>query len=162
MIVFWSLKIIDQSMTMNISSTFYFVFYHVVNLLTFFNYFLIKFSMINCFDDDNDLLNKSFFSTQRINRWQQIFRNSFRSREEKFEIVMTETNWRIARKVCKQKSIYIFFEKWKMIKSKTTFSNECKSDFNINSCDEWFFWLFFFLIIFKKKIKLSATTSSAI
>ena len=161
MIVFWSLKIIDQLMTMSISSTFYFVFYHVVNLSIFFNYFSIKFSMINCFDDDDDLSNKSFFLTRQNNWWRRIFRNSFKSWKKELWIVTTKANRRIARKVCKWKSICIFFEKWKAIKSKTTFFDRCKNDFNINDCDKWFFWLFLFLFIFKKEIELSATTLSA-
>ena len=74
MIVFWLLKITDQSMTMSISSTFYFVFHHVVNLSVFLNYLSIKFSMINCFDDDDDLSNKSFFSTRRNNWWRRVSR----------------------------------------------------------------------------------------
>ena len=36
-------------MAINILSTFYFILYHVVNLSIFFNYFLIKLSIINCY-----------------------------------------------------------------------------------------------------------------
>ena len=46
---------------------FYFVFHHVVNFSVFSNYFLIKFLMISCFDDDNDLSNETFFSTRQNN-----------------------------------------------------------------------------------------------
>ena len=136
MIVSWSLKIIDQSMTMSISSTFYFVLHHVVNLLIFLNYFSIKFSMINCFDNNNDLLNESFLSTRWNNWWRRVFRNLFKSREKKFWVIATKTDQRIAQKVYKWKSTCIFFEKWKMMKSETTFFDRCKNDFDINDCDE--------------------------
>ena len=162
MIVLWSLKIIDQSMTMSISSTFYFVLHHVVNFSIFFNYFSIKLLMINCFDDDDDLLNKSFFSTRRNNWWRQVSRSLFRSRKKKFWIVTTEADWRIAQKICKREFACIFFEKWKTMKSKMTFFDRCKDDLDINDCDEWFFWLFLSLLIFKKEIELSTTTLSAI
>ena len=75
---------------------------------------------------------------------------------------MTKINRRIARKACKRKLICIFFEKWKAMKLKTTFFNRCKNDLDINDCDEWFFWLFFSLFIFEKKIKLSTITLSVI
>ena len=48
------------------------------------------------------------------------------------------------------------------MKLKTTFLNECNDDFNINDCDEWFFWLFISLFIFEEKIELSTTTLSII
>ena len=136
MIVFWSLKIIDQSMTMNILSTFYFVLHHVVNLSVFFNYFSVKLLMISCFDDDDDLLNKSFLLIRRNNWWRQVSRNSFKSREKKFWIITTETNRRITQKICKRKFVCIFFEKWKTIKLKTTFFDWYKDDLDINDCDE--------------------------
>ena len=161
MIIFWSLKIIDQSMTMSISSTFYFVLHHVVNLSVFFNYFLIKLSMINCFDDDDNLSNESSLSTRQDNWWRRVSRNSFRSRKEKLWIVMTEADRRIARKACKRESTCTFFRKWKVMKSETIFFDRCKNDLDINDCDEWFFWLLLSLLVFKKEIKLSATTLSA-
>ena len=148
-------------MTMSISSTFYFVLHHVVNLSIFFNYFSIKFLMISCFDDNDDLSNKSFFSTRRNNWWRRISRNSFKSQEKKFWIITTETNRRIARKTCKRESICIFFEKWKAMKLKTTFFDRCKDDLDINDCDEWFFWLFLSLLVFEKEIEFSTTTLSA-
>ena len=162
MIVSWSLKIIDQSMTMNISSTFYFIFHHVINLSIFFNYFLIKFLIISCFDDDDDLLNKSSFSTRRNNWWQRVFRSTFKSREKKFWIVTTKTNQRIARKACRRKSTYTFFKEWKTMKLKTIFFDRCKNDLNINDCDEWFFWLLLSLFVFEEKIEFSAITFFAI
>ena len=61
-------------------------------------------------------------------------------------------------KVCKQKSICTFFEKWKTIKLKTIFFDRCKNDLNINDCDEWFFWLFLSLLIFEEEIEFSTTT----
>ena len=117
--------------------------------------------MINCSDGDDDLSNESSLSTRKINRWQQVFRSSLRPREEEFKIIMTETNRRIARKACRRKSTYTFFEKWKAMKSKATFSNKCKNDLDINSCDEWLFWLSFSLLVFEEEIKLSAATLSA-
>ena len=75
---------------------------------------------------------------------------------------MTEADRRIARKTYKRKSICISFKKWKTIKSKTTFFDRYKDDLNINDCDEWFFWLFFSLFVFEKKIELSAITLSVI
>ena len=44
------------------------------------------------------------------------------------------------------------------MKSKTTFFDWCKNDLDINDCDEWFFWLFFSLLVFEEEIKLSTTT----
>ena len=76
--------------------------------------------------------------------------------------MIIKANRRIARKTCKRKSIYISFEKWKAIKSKTTFFDRCKNNLNINDCDEWLFWLFFSLFVFEKKIELSTTTFSVI
>ena len=118
--------------------------------------------MISCFDSDDDLLNEASFSTQRNNWWRRTFRSSFKSREKEFWIVMTEANLRIARKAYKRKSTYIFFEKWKVMKSETTFFDRCKNDFDINDCDEWSFWLFFSLFVFEKEIELSTTTLSVI
>ena len=140
------------------SSTFYFVLHHVVNLSAFFNYFSIKLSMISCFDDDGDLSNKSFFSTQQNNWWRRVFRSLFKSRKEKFWIVTTKADRRIARKVCKRKIACIFFEKWKAMKLKATFFNQYKDNFDINDCDEWLFWLFLSLFVFEEEIEFSATT----
>ena len=44
------------------------------------------------------------------------------------------------------------------MKLKTTFSDECNDDLDINDCDKWFFWLFISLLIFKEEIKLLTTT----
>ena len=162
MIVSWSLKIIDQSMTMSIPPTSYFVLHHVVNFSIFFNYSSIRLSMINCSDGDGDLLNESFLSTRQNNWWRRISRSSFRSQEEKLWIVATEANRRIARKACKQEFACTFFEKWKAMKLKTTFFDRCKDNLDINDCNEWFFWLFLFLLAFEEKIKFSTTTLSAI
>ena len=118
--------------------------------------------MISCFDDDDDLSNETFLSTRRDNWWRRASRSSFKSREKKFEVVMTEADRRIARKICKRKSTCTFFEKWKAMKSEATFFDRCKNDLDINDCDEWFFWFFFSLFIFKKEIKRSTTTSSAV
>ena len=139
MIVLWSLKIIDQSMTMNISSTSYFVLHHVINLSIFLNYFSIKLSMISCSDDDDDLSNESFFSIQQDNWWRRVSRNTLKSREEKFWIVTIEADRRITRKACKRESACTFFEKWKTMKLKMIFFDRCKNDLDINDCDEWFF-----------------------
>ena len=158
MIVSWSLKITDQSMTMNISPTSYFVFHHVINFSTFFNYFSIKFSMISCSDGDGDLSNKSFLSTRRNNWWRRVSRSTLRSQEKKFWIITIKADRRIARKTCKRKSTCIFFEKWKAMKSKAIFFDRCKSDLDISDCDEWFFWLSLSLLVFKKEIEFSATT----
>ena len=136
MIVSWLLKIIDQSMTMSISSIFYFVLHHVVNFSTFFNYFLIESLMINCSDDDDDLSNKSFLLTRRDNWWRRVFRNSFKLREKELWIVTAEADRRIARKICKWEFACTFFEKWKMMKSETIFFDRCKDDLDINDCDK--------------------------
>ena len=149
-------------MTMNISSTFYFVLHHVVNFSVFFNYFSIKFLMINCFDGDDNLLNESFFSTRQDNWWRRISWSSFKSWKEKFWIVTTKVNRRIARKACKRKFACTFFEEWKAMKLKATFFNQCKGDFDINDCDEWFFWLFLSLFVFEEEIEFSATTLFAV
>ena len=149
-------------MTMNISSTFYFILHHVVNLLIFFNYFFVRFSMINCFDNDDDLSNKSSFLIWRNNWWRRVSRNTFKSREKEFWIVTTKTDQRIARKAYKRKSTCIFFEKWKAMKSEMIFFDRCKNDLDINDCDEWFFWLFLSLFIFEKEIELLTITFSAV
>ena len=161
MIVSWSLKIIDQSMTMNILSTSYFVLHHVVNFSVFLNYFSIKLSMINCFDGDDDLSNELFFSTRRDNWWRRISRNSFKSQKEEFWIVTTKTDRRIAQKACRRESTCIFFKKWKVMKSEATFSDRCKNNLDTDGCDEWFFWLFLSLFVFEKEIEFSAITFSA-
>ena len=139
MIVSWPLKTTDQSMTMNILPTSYFVLHHVINFSVFSNYFSIKFSMINCFNGDNDLSDESFLSTRRDNWWRRVSRSSLRSREKEFWIVTTKADRRIARKACKRESTCTFFEKWKVMKSETTFSNRCKNDLDTDGCDEWFF-----------------------
>ena len=117
--------------------------------------------MISCFDGDGDLSSEVFLSIQRNNWWRRVSRNSFKSRKEKFWIVMTKANRRIARKACKRESICIFFEKWKVMKSKATFFNRRKNDLNINGCDEWFFWFSFSLLVFEEEIKRLTITSSA-
>ena len=71
---------------------------------------------------------------------------------------MTKTDWRIARKTCREKSICISFEKWKIMNLKMTFFDRCKNDLDINDCDKWFFWLLFSMFIFEKEIELSTTT----
>ena len=117
--------------------------------------------MISCFDGDDNLSNEAFLSTRQNNWWRRASRSSFRSREKKFWIVMTEADRRIARKACRRESACTFFEKWKTMKSKKTFSDRCKSDFDIDGCDEWFFWFLFSLFVFEKEIKRSAATFSA-
>ena len=161
MIVSWPLKTTDQSMTMNISPTSYFVLHHVINLSAFPNYFSIKSSMTSCSDGDDDLSNESFLSTQRNNWWRRVSRSTLRSREEKLWVVATKTDRRIARKACKRKSTCIFFEKWKAMKSKTIFFDRCKNDLDIDGCDEWLFWLFLSLLVFEEEIEFSTTTLSA-
>ena len=61
------------------------------------------------------------------------------SLKEESKVSTTETNRRIARKVCKRESVFKFFENSKAIKAKTTFFNSDKNDLNINDCDERFF-----------------------
>ena len=162
MIVSWSLKIIDQLMAMNISSTFYFVLHHVANFSVFLNYSSVKLSMISCSDDDDDLSNESSFSARRDNWWWRVFRSTLKSREEEFWIVTAEADRRIARKACKRKSTCIFFEEWKAMKLKAIFFDRCKNNLDIDDCDEWFFWLLLSLLAFEEKIEFSATTLFAV
>ena len=158
MIVSWSLKIIDQLMTMNI---FVNVLLRTSSRCQFFNLFQLFLNKIfndQLFRRRRQFIERSIFLTRQNNWWQRVFQNSFKSREKEFWIIIAETDRRIAWKTCKQKSIYISFEKWKTMKSKTTFFDRYKNNFDINDCDEWFFWLLFSLFAFEKEIELSATT----
>ena len=61
------------------------------------------------------------------------------SSEKEFEISATETDRRIARKICKREFVFKSFENLKMMKAKMTLFDNNKSDFDINNCDERFF-----------------------
>ena len=65
------------------------------------------------------------------------------SSEEEFKILIIKANRRIARKVCRRKFAFKFFENSKAIKAKTTFFDNDKNDLDINDCDERFFDLIF-------------------
>ena len=65
------------------------------------------------------------------------------SSEKKFEISATETDRRIARKICRREFVFKFFENLKTMKAKMTFFNSNKSDLDINNDDERLFDLIF-------------------
>ena len=119
--------------------------------------------MINCFDEDDDLLSETFLSKRWNNCRRLNSRSFFMSSEEKSKISTIKTDWRIARKICKRKSVFKFFKNSKAMKVKTTFFDSDKSDFNINDCDERLFDLIFIWLVFDKTFDLiSAITIFAI
>ena len=65
------------------------------------------------------------------------------SSEEKSKISTTETNRRIARKICKRESTFKSFKNSKAMKAETTLFDNDKNDLDINDCDERFFDLIF-------------------
>ena len=65
------------------------------------------------------------------------------SLKEKSRISAIKTDQRITQKVCKRKFIFKSFENSKVMKVKTTFFDNDKSNFNINDCDDRFFDLIF-------------------
>ena len=65
------------------------------------------------------------------------------SSEKEFEISATETDRRIARKICKREFVFKSFENSKMMKAKTTLFDNDKSNFDINDCDKRLFDLTF-------------------
>ena len=104
--------------------------------------------MINWLDEDDDLLNETFLSTRWDNCRRSDSRNSFMSSEKELKISATETDWRIAQKIRRRKSVFKSFENLKAMKAKTTFFDNDKSDLNINNYDERFFDLTFIWLIF--------------
>ena len=119
--------------------------------------------MINCFNENNDLLNKAFFSKRWDNCRRLSSRSFFMSSEKESKISATEINRRIAWKVCKREFIFKFFKNSKAMKAKTTFFDNDKSDLNINNCDERFFDLIFIWLVFDETFdSVSAITIFAI
>ena len=109
-IVFWLLKTIDQLIAMDI---FINVLFRISSYCQFFSLFQLLFNKTfndQLFRQRRRFIKWSIFLTWRNNWWRRISRNSFKSREKKLWIIMIKANQRIARKVYKRKSTYIFFE----------------------------------------------------
>ena len=120
-----------------------FFYFITLSFIFFLFYFSKEFLMINCFDENDDLSNETFFSKRWDNCRRSNSQSFFMSSEKESKISTTETNRRIARKVCKQESVFKSFKNLKAMKAKTMFFDSDKSDLNINNCDERLFNLTF-------------------
>ena len=98
------------------------------------------------------ILSKRWNNCRQSNSWSFLM-----SLEKKLKISTIKTDRRIARKVCKRKSVFKSFENSKAIKAKTTLFDNDKSNFNINDCDEELFDLILVWLVFDKAFNLIST-----
>ena len=103
--------------------------------------------MINYSDEDDDLLSETFLSKRWDNCRRSDSRSFLMSLKKESKISATETNQRIARKICRRESVFKFFENSKAMKAETTLFDNNKSDFDINDCDKRFFDLIFVWLV---------------
>ena len=113
--------------------------------------------MINCFDENDDLLSEAFLSKRWNNCRRSDSRSFFISSKKESRISATETNRRIARKICRRKSVFKSFKNLKTMKAKTTFFDSDKNDFNINNCDKRFFDLILVWLVLDEAFNLIST-----
>ena len=115
--------------------------------------------MINCSDENDDLLSEASLSKRWDNCRRSNSRSSFMSSKKESRISATKTNRRIARKICRRKSVFKSFENSKAMKAKTTLFDSDKDDLNINDCDEQLFDLILVWFVFDEALNsVSAVT----